>query len=80
VLSGLSVLLFNVALVLAYIGISPWWGALLIWIVSPPLLLITIAYVVRDLLSAHTRRQAVLAILVLVPVALFVWHWRFRGI
>ena len=80
VLSGLSAFLLGVALLLGYSGISLWWGALVIWIVSPPLLLITGAYIVHDVLSANTRRQAVLAMLFLIPIAALVWHWRFRGI
>ena len=80
VLSGLNAFLAGVALLLGYSGISPWWGALIIWIVSPPLLLSAGAYVIRDLLYVSTRKQALLALVVFIPVAILDWHWRFTGI
>ena len=80
VLSGLNAFLTGVALLLGYSGISPWCGALVIWIVSPPLLLFAGAYVIRDLLHMSTRKQALLALVVFIPVAILDWHWRFTGI
>jgi hypothetical protein len=80
VLSGLNAFLAGVALLLGYSGISPWWGALIIWIVSPPLLLFAGAYVIRDLLYVSTRKQALLALVVFIPVVILDWHWRFTGI
>jgi len=80
VLSGLNAFLAGVALLLGYSGISPWWGALIIWIVYTPLLLFAGAYVIRDLLYVSTRKQALLALVVFIPVAILDWHWRFTGI
>jgi len=80
VLSALNAFVFGVALLIGYSGISPWWGALMIWIVSAPLTLIAGTYAIRDLFRGSTRKQAVLAIVCLIPIAILVWRWRFRGI
>lgn len=80
VLSLLSLFLCGVSLLLGYSGLSPWWGALIMWLMSPPLLLFTLAYVVADLLKPSTRKQALIALSLAIPVAVVVWHFRFTGI
>ena len=80
VLSLLNLFLCILGLSLGFTGLSPDWAAVMIWVVLPPLLLFTIAYFVVDLLKPVTRKQAIVAAILSVPVALVVWHFRFRGI
>ena len=80
VLSSLNAILCGAALFVAHTGLSPWWGALVIWIISPPLLLFAGAYVISDLVHVATRKQALLALVLLIPVAVLDWHFRFTGI
>ena len=79
VLSLLNLFLCILGLSLGFTGLSPD-GGKMIWVVLPPLLLFTIAYFVLDLLKPVTRKQAIVAAILSVPVALVVWHFRFRGI
>jgi hypothetical protein len=79
VLSSANLFLCAAGLSLAYTRLSPDLGAVIIWPVSPPLLLFT-AYSVADFLEPMTRKQAIVAAFASVPVGLIVWHFRFRGI
>jgi hypothetical protein len=79
-LSGVNSLICAVALLLGYTGLSPWWGALVIWTISPPLLLFAGAYLIRDVLHSQTRKQALLALALFILVAIVDWNFRITGI
>lgn len=68
------------ALAIAYTGLSPWWGAVIIWIVPLPLVLITSGYIIADSLQSSARKQALVALAVFVPTVAVEWYFRFRGI
>jgi hypothetical protein len=77
---ALNLFLCAAGLCLAYTGLSVDWGPVIIWLVSPPLFLFTVAYLVVDLLKPIRRKQAIAAAILSAPVAFVVWHFRFRGI
>jgi hypothetical protein len=80
VLSPLNLFLCAAALFLGYTALSPDWSAVIIWLISPPLFFFTITYLITDLLRPVTRKQAIVASTLSLPVAFVVWHFRFRGI
>jgi hypothetical protein len=69
VLSSVNLFLCAAGLSLAYTRLSPDLGAVIIWLVPPPLLLFTVAYSVADFLKPMTRKQAIVAAFASVPVA-----------
>ena len=80
VLSLLNALIVAVAFAFGYSGLSPWWAAVVLWIVPLPLVLLTTGYVVADAVKSSTRRQVFVAAAILVPTAAVEWYFRFRGI
>lgn len=80
VLSLFNTLIVAVALALGYSGLSPWWAAVTLWIIPLPLVLVTTGYIVVDTVKSSTRKQALVAVAVLVPTAAVEWYFRFRGI
>jgi len=80
VLSLLNALIVAVAFAFGYSGLSPWWAAVVFWIAPLPLVLFTMGYIVADAVKSSTRKQALLAVAVLVPTAAVEWYFRFRSI
>jgi len=80
VLSLLNALIVAVALAFGYSGLSPWWAAVVLWIAPLPLVLLTMGYIVADAVKSSTRKQALVAVAVLVPTTAVEWYFRFRGI
>ena len=80
VLSLLNCLIVGVAFAVGYSGLSPWWAAVALWTAPLPLVLLTMGYVVADAVKSSTRRQAFVALAILVPTAVVEWYFRFRGI
>jgi hypothetical protein len=80
VLSLLNSIVVVTALVVGYSGLSPWWAATALWVLPIPLVVCTMAYLFVDAFKTATRKQALLALVILVPTAAVEWHFRFRGI
>ena len=80
VLSVLNALIVAAALAVGYSSLSPWWAAVVLWIVPLPLVLLTTGYVIADTLKSSSRKQALVAAAILVPTAATEWYFRFRGI
>jgi hypothetical protein len=80
VLSLLNALIVAVALAFGYSGLSAWWAAVVLWIAPLPLVLLTMGYIVADAVKSSTRKQALVAVAVLVPTVAVEWYFRFRGI
>lgn len=80
VLSSLNALVVVAALAIGYSGLSPWWAAVVLWTIPVPLVLFATAYLIADAVKSGTRRQALLAAVILVPTAAVEWYFRFRGI
>jgi hypothetical protein len=80
VLSSLNALVVVAALAAGYSGLSPWWAAVSLWIIPFPLVLFSTAYVVADAIKSGTRKQALIAVGILVPTVAVEWYFRFRGI
>ena len=59
VLSSLNLFFCAAGLSLVYTRLSPDLGAVIIWLVSPPLFLFSVIYVAIDLLKPTTRKQAI---------------------
>jgi len=76
VLSTLASVLAILAFLLAYVFHSDW-ATVLWWAVLPELLVLTVVYLVADLTSGKTRKQAIMAGLVVLP-ALVSSVWFFR--
>jgi hypothetical protein len=80
VLALLNALIVAAALAVGYSGLSPWWGAVILWVAPFPLVLFTTGYVVADAVKSSTRKQALFAAAILVPTAAVEWYLRFTGI
>jgi hypothetical protein len=80
VLSLLNSLVVATAIAIGYSGLSPWWAATTLWVVPLPLVVCTTAYMFADALKAATRKQALVALVILIPTVAVEWHFRFRGI
>jgi hypothetical protein len=75
ILSSVNLLLSALALFLFFFTRSMW-GLALCWVFLPPLLVILLFFLGRDLLKPTTRRQAVWAGILSVPVlALEIWFF-----
>ena len=79
VLSLLNLLIVAAALAVGYSGLSPWWAAVILWVVPLPFVIFTTGYVVADAAKSSTRKQAFVAAAILVPTAAVEWYFRFRG-
>jgi hypothetical protein len=80
VLSLLNSIVVVAALSVGYSGLSPWWAAIALWVVPVPLIVCTTAYLFVDALKLATRKQALVALVILLPTVAVEWHFRFRGI
>jgi len=80
VLSLLNSIVVATALSVGYSGSSPWWAATALWVVPLPLVVCTTAYLFVDALKSATRKQALVALVILLPTVAVEWHFRFRGI
>jgi len=80
ILSVLSGVVCAAAFLLGYTGVSPWWGALVMWLACPALVLFSSGCIVSDLLKQDTRKQGFVAAALLIPTAAVVWHFRFMGL
>lgn len=69
VLSSMNLLLCAVALSLGYTGLAPYLGAIIIWLMCPPLFLFSIVYLIVDLFSPTTRKQAIVSVVLSAPIA-----------
>jgi len=79
-LASLNALIVASALAVGYSGLSPWWAAVSLWIIPLPLVLFTAGYAVADALKSGTRKQALVAAIILLPTAAVEWYFKFRGI
>jgi hypothetical protein len=79
-LSLLNSLMVAAALLVGYSGLSAWWAAVILWVAPMPLVLLTSGYIVADAVRSSTRKQALVAVAILVPTAAAEWYLRFRGI
>ena len=70
-LSSLNALIVGAALLVGY---KPWW-TLALWLAAWPLILFTTGYVVADVLKPSTRKQAIIAAVILAPTVAVVWHF-----
>jgi len=80
VFASLNALIVASALAVGYSGLSPWWAAVSLWIIPLPLVLFTAGYAVADALKSGTRKQALVATIILLPTVAVEWYFRFRGI
>ena len=78
ILSSVASTMSLLAFLLPHIGRSDW-ALVLCWIVVPPLLLINFVYLLIDLARTNTRKQAVLAVLIVLP-ALLTEAWFFNNL
>ena len=79
-LATLNLVVCGVALLLVHTGASTWWGEVIVWSISPPLVLFAAIYLVVDFMNPEMRRQALVAILLILPAAVFDWFFKFSGI
>ncbi len=79
-LAILNLVVCGTALLLVYTGASAWWGEVIVWSISPPLVLFAAIYLIVDFLNPEMRRQALIATLLILPAAIFDWMFKFSGI
>lgn len=73
ILSSLASLFSVIVFLLAYVVRSDW-ASILWWAVLPELLVLTLFYLVADLVRSTTRRQATVSLLIALP-ALITQVW-----